>query len=56
MACEGMVEAAIKSLSKDEELKSTWIKCFQDDKDKVMDIYFIDKRLTNLNIGTSLKV
>ena len=52
-ACEGMVEAAVNSLSEDKELKSTWTKCFKDDvtlKDKVAEI--------NLNIYCyiSLKV
>ena len=38
-ARERMVETHINSIPKDEELKSTWIKSFQDDttKDKVMD-------------------
>ena len=38
-AREGMVEAAINSISNDEELKSSWTRCFGDDatKDKVLD-------------------
>ena len=38
-AREGMVEAAINSISNDEEVKSSWTKCFRDDatKDKVLD-------------------
>ena len=57
-AREGMVEAAINSISSDEII---WTKCFPEDatKDKVLDghIYFIDKRLTNLNFnGTLLKM
>ena len=38
-AREGMVEAAINSISNDEELKSSWTKCFQDDatKDKLLE-------------------
>ena len=61
-AREGMVEAAINSISSDEELKSSWTKCFPEDatKDEVLDghiKYFIDKRLTNLNSsGTLLKM
>ena len=37
-AQEGMVKAAINSISNDEELKSSWTKCFQDDatKDKLL--------------------
>lgn len=38
-AHEGMVEAAINSISNDEELKSSWMRCFRDyaTKDKVLD-------------------